>query len=93
MGRNNRFINSVKRIAEQNRNNNLAEAADEITPQIYAAMAIALHRKFGFGADRINRVFMESQDIWLSFSGNGKEMIETCEKETGVRVVRRDMPE
>ena len=49
MGKNNRLINSVKLLAKKNQVDNLNKAADRITPQIYAAMAIALHRTYGFG--------------------------------------------
>lgn len=86
MGKNNRLINQLNAIASRNRQLHVEEASDKMVPQIYAAMAIALHRTYGFGYERINRVFLESQHIWEDFSGNIEEMIELCEKETGVRI-------
>lgn len=86
MGKNNRLINQLNAIASRNRQLHVEEVSDKMVPQIYAAMAIALHRTYGFGYERINRVFLESQHIWEDFSGNIEEMIELCEKETGVRI-------
>lgn len=90
MGKNNRLINSINAIAKRKQQENVGKAADQMVPQIYAAMAIALHRTYGFGYDRINRVFVESQHIWQEFVGAGDEMIELCEKETGISVVGRN---
>ena len=59
---------------------------DEMVPAIYAAMALALHRTYGFGYKRINDVFTESQRIWEAHVGNLDDMIQLCEKETGITV-------
>lgn len=86
MSKNKKLIRSINMLAKKKQSENVGRAADQMVPQIYAAMAIALHRTYGFGYDRINRVFVESQHIWSEFSGRGEEMIELCEKETGVTV-------
>lgn len=86
MGKNNRLINQLKEIAKRNREMNVEIASDEIVPQIYAAIAIALHRSERFGYERINRVFAESQRIWEEFEGHADEMVEMCEKETGITI-------
>lgn len=86
MGKNNRLINQLAEIARRNCQMNVNKASDEMVPQIYAAMAIALHRTYGFGYERINRVFLESQHIWGEFSGNIEEMTKLCEEETGITV-------
>lgn len=57
MAKNNKLINSLNEIARRNRSQNVATAADQMVPQIYAAIAIALHRTYGFGYKRINDVF------------------------------------
>ena len=44
MAKNNKLINSLNEIARRNRSQNVATAADQMVPQIYAAIAIALHR-------------------------------------------------
>lgn len=54
MAKNNKLINSLNEIARRNRSQNVATAADQMVPQIYAAIAIALHRTYGFGYKRIN---------------------------------------
>lgn len=56
MAKNNKLINSLNEIARRNRSQNVATAADQMVPQIYAAIAIALHRTYGFGYKRINDV-------------------------------------
>ncbi len=86
MSKNNRLINSMKRMAEKNRQENIAKASSEMIPQIYAAIAIALHRTYGFGYKRINDVFYESQRIWENLPGTAGEMIALCEKETGIAI-------
>lgn len=93
MGKNNRLINSINAIAQRKQNENVGKAADQIVPQIYAAMAMALHYTYGFGYERINRVFVESQKIWLDFDGRGEEMVKLCEKETGVTVIFKNPEE
>ena len=52
MAKNNKLINSLNEIARRNRSQNVATAADQMVPQIYAAIAIALHRTYGFGYKR-----------------------------------------
>lgn len=93
MGKNNRLINSINALAKQKQAENIGKAADQMVPQIYAAMAIALHRTYGFGYERINRAFVESQKIWEDFSGNIDEMVEVCESETGVTVIFKNPEE
>ena len=58
----------------------------QMVPQIYAAIAIALHRTYGFGYKRINDIFVESQHIWEDYAGDGAGMVKKCEEETGVTV-------
>lgn len=93
MGKNNRLINSINALAKQKQAENIGKAADQMVPQIYAAMAIALHRTYGFGYERINRAFVESQKIWEYFSGNIDEMVEVCERETGMTVIFKNPEE
>lgn len=93
MGKNNRLINSINAIAKRKQDENVGKAADQMVPQIYAAMAMALHRTYGFGYERINRVFAESQKIWMDFNGRVEEMTDMCEKETGVTVIFKNPEE
>lgn len=90
MGKNNRLINSINAIAKRKQDENVGRAADQMVPQIYAAMALALYRTCGFDYDQINSVFLESQHIWEEFVGAGDEMMDLCEKETGITVIGRN---
>lgn len=93
MRKNNRLINSINEIAKRKQNENVGRAADQMVPQIYAAMALALYRTCGFDYDQINSVFLESQHIWEEFVGAGDEMMDLCEKETGITVIGRNQNE
>ena len=75
MGKNNRLINSINAIAGRKQDENVGKAADQMVPQIYAAMALALYRTCGFDYEQINSVFLESQHIWEDFAGAGDEMM------------------
>lgn len=86
MAKNNRLINQLNEIARRNRKMNVDIASDKMVPQIYAAVAIALHRTYGFGYERINKVFGESQRIWEEFSGDIEGMTKLCEEETGITI-------
>ena len=90
MAKNNKLINSLNEIARRNRSQNVATAADQMVPQIYAAIAIAFHRTYGFGYERINRAFLESQKIWQAYDGDVDGMVKQCEEETGVTVEFRE---
>lgn len=58
----------------------------EITPSVYASIAIALHRKYGWGFKRISDLFAESQDVWNECIQADVSMIEMCERITGIDV-------
>ena len=62
---------------------------NQITPQVYAALALALHRKHGWGFKGINDLFCESQEIWEECVNKGINMAKMCEDETGIDVVQR----
>ena len=58
----------------------------QITPEVYAGIALALHRKDGWGYNRINDLFSESQTIWNECVNSGINMVEMCEEETGIEI-------
>jgi len=90
MGRRNRLIESLKTIAASNRQINQQAAAEEFTPAMYAAMAIALHRVYGFGEKRINRVFLESQHIWCEEFPDQKSMLDECERLVHIKLMNKE---
>lgn len=97
MGKNNNLINTLRLLAatnrkvakEEMRQEAIDKASDEMTPVIYAAVALALHRVYGYGFSRIDKVFKESERIWEEHVGDPQHMIELCEKETGICVTFR----
>ena len=93
MGKNNRLINQMNALAQKHQRENVEIATNEMVTQIYAAMALSLHRTCGFGYKRITDVFAESQRIWESFSGKGDDMIKLCEEETGITIQGGDKVE
>ena len=80
MGKNNKLINQYKAMYQQ---------IQQITPEVYAGIALALHRKHGWGYQRINDLFCESQDIWNECIQSEVNMIQLCEQETGIEVQRK----
>lgn len=77
MGKNNNLINKYKMIYKK---------IEQITPEVYAGIALALHRKCGWGYKRINDLFEESQIIWNECINSDINMVEMCEKETGIEL-------
>ena len=77
MGKNNNLINKYKMLYKK---------IEQITPEVYAGIALALHRKCGWGYNRINDLFEESQIIWNECINSDINMVEMCEKETGIEL-------
>ncbi len=77
MGKNNRLINQYKYMHQK---------SQQITPDVYAGIALALHRRYGWGYKRINEVFTVSQEIWEEYAESNINMAEVCERETGIDV-------
>ena len=77
MGKNNNLINKYKVLYKK---------IEQITPEVYAGIALTLHRKYGWGYKRINDLFEESQIIWNECINSDINMMEMCEKETGIEL-------
>ena len=80
MAKNKFLINQYKKLQESIR---------DTTPSVYAGIALALHRKHGWGYKRINDLFVESQIIWNECVQSDMKMIEMCLKETGIDVQQK----
>ncbi len=80
MGKNNLLINRYKAMYTQIQN---------ITPEVYAGIALALHRKYKWGFKRINDLFTESQEIWNECVNTDMNMAQMCFNETGIEVQRK----
>lgn len=77
MAKNNKLIETYKYIHQK---------IQEITPEVYAAIALALTRKYGWEHEQINELFQESQDIWNECVHGKVNMLEMCEQETGIEL-------
>ena len=84
MSKNNKLVNQYKEMYKQ---------INQITPKVYAALAIALHREYGWGYTRILRTFTASQDIWDESNEQGIDMIKMCEEETGITLMDKKTAE
>ena len=82
MAKNNALINTYRDL--QQRNKELIHEIEQTTPKVYAGVALALHREYGWGFKRINRVFQRSQIIWNVCDENEVDMIPLCLEETGI---------
>lgn len=83
MAKNRALIEQAKTLAK------LREQINQITPEVYAGIALALHRKYRWGYKRINALFAESQDIWNECVHTDLNMIQMCENETGIELRRQ----
>lgn len=91
MAKNQKLINSMLQIARRNRADQIAQASEDVTPMVYAGIALALHRECGWGFKRINRVFALSQRYWEEYEN--EDMIKLCEDETGILLLNRRQAE
>ena len=80
MGKNNAFINAQKRTIKQSL---------DVIPKVYASIAIALQRKYGWEPEETNGLFNESQDVWNECVMSGEDMLIKCYEETGIDMQRR----
>lgn len=73
------FINQMKR---------LQSTVNNVTPAVYAGIALALYEK-GWRYQRINDLFVRSQEIWTDSVENGDDMTKHCLDVTGIDVRRK----
>lgn len=79
MAQNKRVLKQCKAMYQQ---------IQQITPSIYSAIAIALHRH-GATFEEIESIFAESQAIWNECVHKDINMPEMCLEETGIDVLRK----
>ena len=82
MAKNNALIDMYKDLLEKNKA--LQREIDNATPNVYAGVALALHREYGWGYERINKVFVRSQYIWNECEDHNVDMKELCLIETSI---------
>ena len=84
MAKNNKLVNQYKEMYKQ---------INQITPKVYAALAIALHREYGWGYTRILRTLTASQEKWDEIDERDIDMIKMCEEETGITLMDKKAAE
>ena len=57
----------------------------ELVPKFYASVCIALHRNYGFGAQRLQVVMSEMSELWEVHTGG--ELLEICSEECGINLI------
>lgn len=58
-----------------------------IGAMVMACMFLALHRKYGFGPERLLRLMSQIDDIRIEFNYNRKDLVKACLEEAGVRLM------
>ena len=93
MAKNSKLINSIAAVAARNRLEHVRIASERDTPQIYAALAMALWKTLDMPddkkADAIGVIFAESQEIWIDCVESGDNIVRLCEELTGIDVMGR----
>lgn len=57
-----------------------------IAPQVMACIMVALHRKYGFGFDRLSRIYSQIQDIEAEFAHNPERIQKAARELTGINI-------
>ena len=77
MAKNNLLIANMKRVQRE---------IDNILHNIYAGIALQLHRNHGWGYKRINDLFNDTEKLWYESIDKNMNMAEMCLEETGIDV-------
>lgn len=80
----------VAMLMGQYRAEEFSKLTNNLVPCVYSAIAISLYEK-GWRHQRINDLFIRSQEIWEEYCNDDGTMMDTCERLTGIAV--RDIAE
>ena len=69
----------------------LYRKASDITPSVYASIAIPLVDNYGWNGDEVENLFKMSQDIWQDNATDRMTMIEKCLELTGIDLRSSDV--
>ena len=69
----------------------LYRKASDITPSVYASIAIPLVENYGWNGDEVEDLFQLSQDIWQKNVTSRQTMLETCLELTGIDLRSSDV--
>ena len=65
----------------------IAEAVDNMIPRNYAAFALILHRRYGFGQDEITDIIAWTQELYNESLFEGIDIFAECSDEVGIDMV------
>ena len=57
-----------------------------IAPQVMACIMVALHRKYGFGFDRLSRIYSQIQDIEAEYDTDPDRIRKAAQDITGINI-------
>lgn len=92
MGKNNALIAANKELARirKDYDDMLLEKIKDIQAQMYFAFALALHEDFHWKRDKIEKLFMRTQQWWEANAEDTESMCKWCEEELGIEISVRD---
>lgn len=62
------------------------EQINNITPAVYAAIALVLKKHYRWTTQKICNLFSESAEEWTNILSKGESMLNYVEKETNIRI-------
>jgi len=77
-------------MSESKRREYIRQVNNELIPQFYAVMSLALHREYGFGTQRLARVIAAANELWGQYKGRVNDLIEKSRDETGIVITWDD---
>lgn len=57
-----------------------------IAPQVMACIMIALHRKYRFGFDRLQKIYDQVREIQAQYNMDPTKILDACREETGILI-------
>ena len=91
MGKNNELINSLRKIADRNRELRCMEASLKISPEVFSAVTMALWNNIDEEEDTkieaIKIILAEAQGFWDESYEKGIPIFDMCEKLTGFNIL------
>jgi hypothetical protein len=65
----------------------LQQEINNVTPNVYSAIAIGLVEEYNFTAEDVNNLFVYTQSLWAECAKKNISMRQWCEELTGISVV------
>lgn len=91
MNRKQRFAQNMLKLSNKSQARNTAFYCEQAYPYLYSAIAIVLHDKFGFGYQRLEKLFHETNIVWEEYAENGteEELSTICFERTGIAIMNQ----